>query len=153
MLDHNPGKGTTTRGHAASGPEPHAGKQSRVEQELGGRGRDEPMVTAADSTQSASYSLDFARFQQGDVLVRESVSATLTHGKGPVKINLHSGGLSVGNEHVSLNLKSAGAATGKHLGVRGGSAEVIRGHSSHTGLQIEEDHAGVLYTASFTVKG
>jgi len=153
MLDHRPGKGTPPRGRAAGGPEPHAGQQSRVEQELGGQGRDEPTATAADTTVSSTYSLDLARFQQGDVLVHESVSATLTHGKGPVKINLTTGGLSVGNEHVTLHLKSADAATGKHLHVRSGSAEIIRGHASHTGAKIEDDHVGVDYTASWTVEG
>jgi hypothetical protein len=153
MLDHKPGKGMHTHGPAAGGPAPHVGKQSRVEQELGGQRRDEPTAIAADTTTSSTYSLDFATFHQGDVLVRESVSATLTHGKGPVKINLTTGGLSVGNEHMNLHLKSADAATGKQLHASGATAEVFKGHTSHTGAKIEEDHVGVVYTTSWTVKG
>ena len=126
MLDHKPGKGTHTQGHAAGGPEPHAGKQSRVEQELGGQGHDGPMATAADTTTSSTFSTDFAAFHEGNVFVSESVSATLSHGKGPVKIDLNKGGMSVGNEHMTLNLKSADAATGKHLHVSGASAEIVR---------------------------
>jgi hypothetical protein len=86
MLDHKPGKGTLTHSHVAGGPAPHVGKQSRVEHELGGQGHDEPMATAADTTVSSTYSVDLARFHKGDVFVRESVNAILTHGRGPVKI-------------------------------------------------------------------
>jgi hypothetical protein len=153
MLDHKPGKSTLTHGHATGGPEPHAGKQSRVEQELGPQGHGGPIVTAADTTTSSSYSLDFARFHQGDVLIRESVSATLTHGKGPVKIDLNQGGMSVGDEHMALHLKSADAVTGKQLHVSGAKAEVFKGHTSQTSAKIEEDHVGVVYTTSWTVKG
>jgi len=153
MLDHKPGKGTHTQGHAAGGPEPHAGKQSRVEQELGGQGHDGPMATAADTTTSSTFSTDFAAFHEGNVFVSESVSATLSHGKGPVKIDLNKGGMSVGNEHMTLNLKSADAATGKHLHVSGAKAEIIKGHHSHTGAKIEDGYVGVDYSTSWTVKG
>jgi hypothetical protein len=101
MLDHKPGMGTHTHGHAAAGPEPHAGKQSRVEQELGAQGHAGPIATAADTTVSSTFSTDYASFHQGNVLVSESVSATLSHGKGPVKIDLDKGGMSVGNEHTT----------------------------------------------------
>ena len=153
MLDHKLGRSPPTQGRAAGGLEPHAGKQSRVEQKLGGPGHDAPRVTAADSTTSGTYALEFARSEHGDVLVRESVSATLTHGDGPVKIDLNKGGMSVGDEHMTVNFKSADAVTGKHLHLSGAKAEVIKGHSSHTGLTIEDDHAGVVYTTSWTVKG
>ena len=153
MLDHKPGKGTHTQGHTASGPEPHAGKQSRVEQELGGQGHDGPMATAADTSVSSTFSTDFASFHEGNVFVSESVSATLSHGKGPVKIDLNKGGMSVGNEHMTLNLKSADAATGKHLHVSGAKAEIIKGPHSHTGAKIEDGYVGVDYTTSWTVKG
>lgn len=153
MLDHKPGKGAHTHSHGAGGPEPHAGKQSRVEQELGAQDHAGPMATAADAPTSATVSSDFAAFHQGNVFVSESVSATLSHGKGPVKIDLHKGGLSVGNEHMTLNLKSADAATGKHLHASGASAEIIKGHSSHTGAKIEDGYVGVDYTTSWTVKG
>lgn len=153
MLDHKPGKGTHAQGHAAGGPEPRAGKQSRVEQELGGQGHDRPVATAADTTVSSTFSTDYASFHQGNVFVSESVSATLTHGKGPVKIDLNKDGLSVGNEHMTLNLKSADATTGKHLHVSGASAEIIKNHSSHTGAKIEDGYVGVDYSTSWTVKG
>src|SRR3954471_127033 len=153
MLDHKPGKGAHTHSHAAGGLEPHAGKQSRVEQELGAQDHAGPIATAADTTTSATVSSDYASFHQGNVFVSESVSATLSHGKGPVKIDLHKGGMSVGNEHMTLNLKSADAATGKHLHVSGASAEIIKNHSSHTGAKIEDGYVGVDYTTSWTVKG
>ena len=88
MLDHKPGKGAHTHSHAAGGPEPHAGKQSRVEQELGAQDHAGPIATAADTTTSATVSSDYASFHRGNVFVSESVSATLSHGKGPVKTRL-----------------------------------------------------------------
>jgi hypothetical protein len=158
MLDQKPGKATPTHNHAASGPEPHAGKQSRVEQELGGQGHGGPVATAASVidppiSTSGTISRDFSEFHQGDVLIKESVSATLSHGEGPIKIDIDRGGLSVGNEHMTLNLKSADAATGKRLQVSGASAEIIKGHTSHTGAKIEEDYVGVDYSTSWTVQG
>lgn len=153
MLDHKPGKATHAHNHGASGPEPHAGKQSRVEQELGGQGHGGPVATAADTSVSSTFSTDYVSFHQGNVFVSESVSATLSHGKGPVKIDLNKGGMSVGNEHMTLNLKSADAATGKHLHVSGASAEIIKNHSSHTGAKIEDGYVGVDYSTSWTVKG
>lgn len=102
---------------------------------------------------SATFTTDFASFHQGDVYVSESVSATLSHGKGPVKIDLDKGGFSIGSEHMTVNFKSADAVTGKHLHVGGASVEVIKGHSSYTGAKIENGYVGVDYTTSWTIKG
>jgi hypothetical protein len=33
------------------------------------------------------------------------------------------------------------------------SAEIIKGHSSHTGAKIEDGYVGVDYATSWTVKG
>jgi hypothetical protein len=155
MFDHKPGKDTRTHnaGHAHDAAGPHAGKHSRVEQELGGQGAGGPTAKLADVGTSATFSTDFASFTQGNVHVSESVSATLSHGEGPLKIDLNTGGFSVGNEHMTVDFKSPGAVTGKHLHVSGASVEVIKNHSSHTGAKIEHGYVGVDYTTSWTVKG
>jgi hypothetical protein len=77
----------------------------------------------------------------------------LSHGKGPVKINLHNGGFSVGHEHMTVNFKSPDAVTGKHLSVTGAKVDVIKGHTSHTAAKIENGYVGVDYTTTWTVKG
>ena len=152
MFDKQPGKGTLTHNashpHDAAGPEP--GKHSRVDQELGHHG---PIATAADVTTSNSFSTEFASFNQGNVHVSESVTATLSHGKGPVKIDLSNGGFSVGHEHMKVNFKSPDAVTGKHLAVSGAKVDIIKGHASHTGAKIENGYVGVDYTTTWTVKG
>jgi hypothetical protein len=153
-----PGKGTRTNSHAGSAAEPQVGKQSRVEQELGGQGRGEPVAKAAGVIDppisgSGTFSRDYVSFKEGDVLVKESVSATLSQGEGPVSIDINKGGLSVGNEHMTVDLKSAKAATGRQLQVSGASVEVIKGHTSHTGAKMEDGYLGVDYTTSWTIKG
>lgn len=154
MFDQKPGKGTHTHGHAGRAAEPQVGKQSRVEQELGGQGRGGPVARAADDpTAGGTVSSDYVAFHQGDVFVSESVAATLSHGEGPVNININKGGLSVGNEHLTVDFKSASAATGKHLQVSGASVELIKGHTSHTGAKIEDGYVGVDYSTSWTIKG
>ena len=157
MQDHKPGKTTNTDDHH-HGRAPHAamqqpGKQSRVEQELHGAGHAGPIAHAADAPTTSITTSEFVEFNSGNVHVSESVSATLSHGEGPLKINLNKGGMSVGDEHFSVDFKSAAAATGKHLAVSGASVEVIKGHSSHTGAKIEDGYVGVDYATTWTIKG
>jgi hypothetical protein len=154
MFDRQPGKDTRTSnaGHAHDAAGPHPGKHSRVE-ELGGQGHGGPTAQLADVGTSTTFSTDFAEFTEGNVHVSESVSATLSHGKGPVKIDLSKGGFSVGNEHMTVNFKSPDAVTGKHLHVSGASVEVVKNHSSHTGAKIENGYVGVDYSTSWTIKG
>jgi hypothetical protein len=149
MQDHQPGKTSKTddhdHAHHATAQQP--GKHSRVEQELGG-----PIAHAADAPTSITTS-EFIEFNSGNVHVSESVSATLSHGEGPLKINLSKGGMSVGNEHFSVDFKSADAVSGKHLTASGASIEVLKGHSTHTGAKIEDGYVGVDYSTSWTIKG
>jgi hypothetical protein len=148
-----PGKGTRTNGHAGRAAEPQVGKQSRVEQELGGQGHGGPVAKAADDpTAGGTISSDYASFKEGDVFVSESVAATLSHGKGPVHIYVNKGGLTVGNEKLDVDFKSANAATGKHLQVSGASVELIKGHTSHTSAKMEDGYLGVEYSTSWTIE-
>ena len=162
MFDHKPGKATLTHGHghhADSATGPHPGKQSRVEQELGGQGHGGPKAIAAmipadgGGPATSITTSESVSFDSGQVHISESVSATLSHGEGPLTLNLDKGGLSVGNEHMTINLKSADAVTGKHLHVSGASVEVSKNHSSHTAAKIEDGYVGVEYSTSWTVKG
>jgi hypothetical protein len=156
MLEHKPHKGTHhdhDHGHA-----PHAaaepGKQTRVENELGGAGSGgDAIAHAADVPTGEITTSEFVAFNSGNVHVSESVAATLSHGDGPLKINLHKGGMTVGHEHFDVDFKSADAVTGKGLKVSGASVEVLKGHSHHTSAKIEDGYVGVDYTTSWTIKG
>ncbi|HEY6173373.1 MAG TPA: hypothetical protein VIX73_02975 [Kofleriaceae bacterium] len=156
MLEHKPGKGTSKHdhdhGHAHhAGAQP--GKQTRVENELGGGGGGGPLAHAADVPTGEITTSEFIAFNSGNVHVSESVAATLSHGEGPLKINLHKGGMTVGNEHFDVDFKSADAVTGKGLRVSGASVEVHHGHTTRTGAKIEDGYVGVDYSTSWTIKG
>jgi hypothetical protein len=156
MLEHKPGKTTNAHdhdhAHHAAAQQP--GKHSRVEQELGHDGGGGGAVAhAADAPTTSITTSEFIAFNSGNVHVSESVSATLSHGEGPLHINLSKGGMSVGNEHFSVDFKSADAVSGKHLTASGASLEILKGHSSHTGAKIEDGYVGVDYSTSWTIKG
>lgn len=154
MFERRPGKGTLTHptAHAnAHGPGP--GKHSRVDQELGHGG---PLATAArsdDPQVSTTVSSDFATIHQGLVYASISISATLKHGDGHVKIDLNKGGLSVGNDHMTGNFKSSGAATGKGLTLSGASVDIVKGPHSRSGAAFQNGYVGFDYTASYTITG
>jgi hypothetical protein len=155
MLEHKPAKGTHGHHHDHK-PDDHAapGKHSRVEQELGGGGGgDGAIAHAADVPSTSITTSEFVAFNSGNVHISESVAATLSHGEGPLKINLNKGGMTVGNEHFDVDFKSADAVTGKGLRVSGASVEVHHGHTHHTGAKIEDGYVGVDYTSTWTIKG
>lgn len=159
MLEHKPGKGTRAHdddhGHAhhqAGGTQP--GKQSRVEQELGGGGGAGPLAVAADAPDTSITTSEFVAFHSGDVYISESVAATLHHGgSGPISMNLNKGGMSFGHHNLNVDFKSADAVTGKHLRVSGASVDVIKNHAFHSGPKIEDGYVGVNWTTEWTIKG
>ncbi len=151
MLQHkHPGKSSLTAGAAPAQDHPTPGKQTRVEQAHG------PTASAAvldgGGPAVSTTSSDTVTFNEGMVKVTETISLTLTHGSGDVSVDLHKGGIQVGNDHMSIDVKSPDAATGKGLHL-GGSTTVTKGHTRKVEGKVEHDEVGAEYTTTWEVEG
>jgi hypothetical protein len=152
MLHHkHPGKSSPAAGAAPAqdhGPTP--GKHTRVEQAHG------PTASAASfdggGPAVSTTASDTVTFNEGDVKVTETVSMKLTHGKGNVSVDLHKSGIQVGNDHMSFDVKSPDAATGKGLHL-GASTTVKKGHTREVAGKIEDGYIGAEYTTTWEVEG
>ena len=141
MLEHKqPGKHAASHdaGHAHHAPGP--GKHTQVEQ---------AHASAASVSTTASQS---ASFHEGNVRIDESVSVKLAHGRGPVSVDVSGGGLSVGDDHVGVDFKSSGAATGHALKTTGASVTTTKIGSQQSAVTIKDGYIGLTYSTSWTVK-
>jgi hypothetical protein len=134
-------------------PEPKAEKTSEDRD-----AKHEPIATAAmldgGGGGGPSYSYtgsESVEFDEGEVHVKETASLTISHGKGPQSFNLSKGQLTVGDEHMSVNLKSPEAAAGRGLPVSGSSVTVAQGHTSKTNVKFDEKYVGTEYKTSYTL--
>ena len=107
-----------------------------------------PPIGSQSTTKSQSVS-----FMEGEVYVKESVSITLSHGAGPLNFDISKGGLSVGTDHVNIDLKSAKAAQGKGLSVSGPATSPKELGKWKGSAKTEDGYLGYELGSSWTLSG
>ncbi|HET7501094.1 MAG TPA: hypothetical protein VFK02_08830 [Kofleriaceae bacterium] len=156
MLDHKrPGKSSLAGGAAHDHHDHHPhhpapGKHTQVE--LAARGALAHAAMAGGGPQVSTSTSKSVSFHEGPLLVQTTVGVSLSHGNGPVSIDLSGGGMSVGNDHMTVDFKSPGAATGKSLPIGGASVTVTKNSTQRSGFKMSDGYAGFEYTTSWTVK-
>ncbi len=165
MLEHKqPGKSTLTGHHSqdhAHGPgQPHGhgtpGKQTLVEQHDHGHGGG-AIASAASAgggsvpTIGASTSASLT-VHDGPVRVEQTVTLSLSRGDGPVSINLAQGGLSVGDDHMSFDAKTPGAARDGKPGLVGAGATVTKSPTTASGVSVKSGVLTGSWSTTYTIK-
>ena len=154
MLQHKqPGKSSLT----ASGGHDHdhvpgPGKHTRVEQAGPiASAASRPIDGGGGAEVSASGS-GHASFPEGNVMISETVTVKLSHGEGPVTVDVSKGGFEIGNEQIGLNFRSPNAATGKSLDLTGVTVTAVKHETHKSAVKIEDGYVGLDYDTTWTVK-
>ncbi|MFT3698508.1 MAG: hypothetical protein QM831_35515 [Kofleriaceae bacterium] len=139
---------TESHDHSAAAHAGPAAKQRMAQQPTAHAARFDNGGPSTSYTGSASTS-----FTSGDVHINETVSCTIQNGDGPCNFDLSKDTLSVGNEHMQVDYKSARSVTGKGLRTTGAKVTVAHNSTQKSSAKVEDGYVGVEYETSYTVHG
>jgi hypothetical protein len=166
MLEHKqPGKSTLTGHHSHDNAHGHPhghgatpGKKTLVEQHEREHGHGGGALASAASfdgggapTIGTSTSASLTT-HDGPVRVEQTVTLSLSTGKGPVAINIAKGSLSVGDDHMSFDTKTPGAAKDGHPGLVGTGVTVTKGATSSSNVSVKSNVLTGSWSTTYTLK-